>query len=159
MKKIKICPLRLLNSRLEAENTDGIAILSSAMEPDAARLPRIPYVLRIYEDLDAPVPGRSFTEADAAAFARFLQSHNDAQTVYCCCDAGKSRSPAVAAAVLRYFGMDDSCIWSDPGYHPNMLVFDLLTQALGIPVSDEEKDLLIHTNRTAFRKAIQAARQ
>ena len=159
MKNVKICPLRLLNSCLETEDGDCIAILSSAMEPDAARLPRIPYVLRIYEDLDAPIPERSFTEADAEAFARFLQSHTVAQTVYCCCDAGKSRSPAVAAAVLRYFGLDDSPIWNDPGYHPNMLVFDLLTQALGIPVSDEEKDLLIHTNRTAFRKAIQAARQ
>ena len=73
MKNVKICPLRLLNSRLETEDGDHIAILSSAMEPDAARLPRIPYVLRIYEDMDAPIPGRSFTEADAEAFARFLQ--------------------------------------------------------------------------------------
>jgi len=55
---------------------------------------------------------------------------------------------------MRYLGMDDMAIWQNPRYHPNMLVFVMLTEALGAAVSDEEIDLLLYTNQKAFRDAI-----
>ena len=75
-------------------------------------------------------------------------------TIYCSCDAGESRSPAVAAAVMRYLGMDDMKIWKNLHYHPNMLVFVMLSAGLGNEISDEERDYLIFTNQTAFRNAL-----
>lgn len=68
---------------------------------------------------------------------------------YCCCDAGKSQSPAMAAAAMRYLGMDDMAVWRNPHCHPNMLA-----NTLGAEVSDEEKDFRFYTNQNAFRDAM-----
>lgn len=159
--KVLFCPVRKLAQQAAQEGSHRCAaILSSSGQPDFASLPQIPYVFRQYEDIDREVPGRSFSREDAKAFADFLQGLDSSiDTVFCCCDMAQSRSPAVAAAVCRYFGLPDSHIWSDPYVHPNMLVFDLLTNALGIPTTDEEKDALLYTSHKAFQDAIRAARQ
>lgn len=155
--KIIVCPLRSL---AEKAGENCVALLSSSSGLEHIRLPDIPYVFRQYEDLDVEMPGRSFSMEDAEAFGAFLRSlPPQTHTVFCCCDAGKSRSPAVAAAVCRFFGQDDLYIWKDPYVQPNMLVYDLLTQALGVPASDEEKDIRLYENHKAFRDAIRAARE
>ena len=153
---IQICPIKRLYQILADGNTETCgAIISSASQINAAKLRGIPYVFRQYEDLDYECPGRSFSQTDAAAFAEFLRRMaNDVDTLYCCCDAGESRSPAVAAAVMRYLGMDDISIWKNPHYHPNMLVFEMLAHALGAAASDEEKDFRFYTNQKAFRDAL-----
>lgn len=159
--KIKICPVKQLY-RILAEGSfeRSGAVISSAAEIDPTKLRGIPYVFRQYEDLDCECPGRSFSQTDAAAFASFLKHLGTGMdTLYCCCDAGESRSPAVAAAMMRYLGMDDMPLWQDPHYHPNMLVFEMLTNALECPVSHEEKDFRFYTNRKAFQDAIRKIEQ
>lgn len=153
---IQICPIKWLYQILAGEDTGKCgAIISSASEIEVSRFQGISYVFRQYEDLDYECPGRSFSQTDATAFAEFLKSlENDVDTLYCCCDAGESRSPAVAAAVMRYLGTDDMPIWHNPHYHPNMLVFEMLANTLGAAVSDEEKDFRFYTNQKAFRDAI-----
>lgn len=153
---IQICPIKRLYLILTEGDTGKCgAIISSASEINAAKLRGIPYVFRQYEDLDYKCPERSFSQSDAAAFADFLKRlETGIDTLYCCCDAGESRSPAVAAAVMRYLGMDDMAVWRNPHYHPNMLVFAMLMDAFDLPISDEEKDLLLYTNQKAFRDAI-----
>lgn len=43
------------------------------------------------------------------------------------CEAGASRSPAIAAALIKYFGQDDSFIFKPgSGYSPNKRVYGLL---------------------------------
>lgn len=151
---IQICPIKRLYWILAEGNIGNCgAIISSASEIEISRLQGITYVFRQYEDLDYECPGRSFSQTDAAAFADFVK-HLEADVLYCCCDAGESRSPAVAAAVMRYFGLDDMKIWNNPHYHPNMLVFAMLTNTLGAEVSDEEKDFRFYTNQKAFRDAL-----
>ena len=153
--EILFCPWRLLGKQLGENQGNAAAVISATVAPEASRLPSIPYVLRVYEDIDAPIPGRAFSEVDAKAFGDFIRGlSSTVDTLYCCCDMAKSRSPAVAAAACRYFGKSDRHIWSDPYLYPNMLVFDMLTTALGIPLTDEEKDALLQENRAAFRKAI-----
>ena len=39
------------------------------------------------------------------------------------CEAGQSRSAGCAAAILKYYFNDDSKIFDDPKYKPNMFVF------------------------------------
>lgn len=153
---IQICPIKRLYQILAEGDTGNCgAIISSASEINAAKLRGIPYVFRQYEDLDYECPGRSFSQSDAAVFADFLKRlETGIDTLYCCCDAGESRSPAVAAAVMRYLGMDDMAVWRNPHYHPNMLVFAMLMDAFDLSISDEEKDLLLYTNQKAFRDAI-----
>ncbi len=153
---IQICPIKRLYQILAEGNTGKCgAIISSASEIDIEKVQCIPYVFRQYEDLDYECPGRSFSQTDAAAFAKFTKSLDNAvDTLYCCCDAGESRSPAVTAAVMRYFGLDDIQVWQNPHYHPNMLVFEKLAGALGVAVSDEEKDFRFYINQKAFRDAI-----
>jgi len=154
--RIQICPIKRLYQILaETGTAKAGAVISSSSDINDAKLQGISYVFRQYEDLDYESPGRSFSREDAVAFADFLtEQENPIDTLYCCCDAGESRSPAVAAAVMRYLGMDDMAIWQNPRYHPNMLVFVMLTEALGAAVSDEEIDLLLYTNQKAFRDAI-----
>lgn len=153
---IQIWPIKRLYQILADGNTDKCgAIISSASKIDTAKLYGVSYVFRQYEDLDYECPGRSFSQTDAAAFAEYAKSLvNAVDTLYCCCDAGESRSPAVAAAVMRYFGLDDMQIWRNPHYHPNMLVFEMMTNVLGAEVSDEEKEFRFYTNQKAFQDAI-----
>ena len=47
------------------------------------------------------------------------------------CDEGKSRSPALAAALLSIYGQDDSYIWKNKDYRPNTLVFRRLLEYYG----------------------------
>lgn len=151
---IRICPIKRLYQIFADGNTDKCgAIISAASEIEISKLLGIPYVFRQYEDLDYECPGRSFSRADATAFAEFIKNVK-ADVLYCCCDAGESRSPAVAAAVMRYFGLNDLPVWKNPHYHPNMLVFEMLADALGKSVSDEEKDYRSYINQKVFRDAI-----
>lgn len=153
---IQICPIKRLYQILANGNTGKCgAIISSASEIDIEKVHSIPYVFCQYEDLDYECPARSFSLPDAVVFAEFTKHlTNEVDTIYCCCDAGESRSPAVAAAVMRYFGLDDMQIWRNPHYHPNMLVFEMMTNALGVAISDEEKDYRFYINQKAFRDAI-----
>jgi len=154
--KVQIYPIKRLYQILAEQGVPQAgAVLSSSSDINDAKLQGISYVFRQYEDLDYECPGRSLSREDAVSFADFLtEQETRIDTLYCCCDAGESRSPAVAAAVMRYLGMDDMAIWQNPRYHPNMLVFVMLTDALGAAVSDEEIDLLLYTNQKAFRDAI-----
>ena len=154
MMNIQIFPIKRLNQMPEGEIKGGKGILSSASKINEGKLVGISYIFRQYEDLDYECPGRSFSASDAMAFADFIKALDGKEKLFCCCDAGESRSPAVAAAVMRYFGMDDMTIWRNPHYHPNMLVYSMLTEALGVTVSDEEKDLRFYTNQKAFQDAI-----
>ena len=154
--RIQICPIKRLYQILaETGTVKAGAVLSSSSDINDAKLQGISYVFRQYEDLDYECPGRSFSREDAVSFADFLtEQETRIDTLYCCCDAGESRSPAVAAAVMRYLGMDDMAIWQNPRCHPNMLVFVMLAEAMGLTVSDEEIDFLLYTNQKAFRDAI-----
>ena len=151
---IQICPIKKLYQIIAEENVGNCgAIISSSSEINTVKLRGIPYIFRQYEDLDYESPGRSFSQTDAAAVADFIKNLG-ADVLYCCCNAGESRSPAVAAAVMRYFGLDDLQVWKSPHYHPNMLVFEMLEDALDVEVSDEEKDYRSYINQKVFRDAI-----
>lgn len=154
--RIQICPVKRLYQILGQMQTGDVgAILSSASEIKAEKLQGIRYVFRQYEDLDYECPGRSFSWEDAMAFAAFVKSPDCPEKLFCCCDAGESRSPAVTAAVMRYLGLDDLQIWNDPRYHPNMLVFSMLAEALDVAATDEELDLRMYVSQKAFRDALQ----
>lgn len=154
---ILICPIKRLYQLLQECGTDSVAavISTSGDAPDPERLRGIPYIYAIYRDIDYDGPG-AFSDEDAAQFAAFMRNLGpEIDTLYCCCDAAQSRSPAVAAAASRYYGIDmmDS-IWRNPHYKPNMLVFEKLCAALEKPASNAELDQLFYESSRAFKETL-----
>ena len=152
---IRICPIKQLYGILaQEEHPHSVAVLSSSFDVRESRVP-IPHIVEIFDDVDREIPGRSLSAEAAQRIAHFIKNVGpEIETVYVCCDSGISRSSAIAAAVCRYFGISDSPIWENPKYQPNPLVFHLLGESLGLSISDELLDILIDTNRSAFRNAV-----
>ena len=68
------------------------------------------------------------TAEEIANFAKEWWNKVDQIVVHC--DGGVSRSAGVAAAILKYFTGDDSEIFDNPNYYPNMLVYRMVLNAL-----------------------------
>lgn len=74
----------------------------------------------------------AFTSAHARKIISFIRSLSDEVTdIYICCSKGGSRSPAVAAALLRMSGRSDKAVWYNPYYTPNTLVYQKLCREYG----------------------------
>lgn len=158
---IQIYPIKQLYQILENDPRlpqKTVAILCSSYEVQASRIP-IPHIVEIFDDVDQDIPGRSLSRAAAHRISRFIsQIDPEVEIVYVCCDSGMSRSSAISAVVHRYFAISDKDIWESPHYHPNPLVFRMISECLNMPVDDEQVDRLITINRLAFRNAIKRAR-
>jgi hypothetical protein len=63
----------------------------------------------------------------------------------------------LAAACLRAWGYGDGCIWLNPNFRPNTLVYQLTCDAYGIDVTDAEAEELAETNEAALAAAIDEA--
>ncbi len=59
------------------------------------------------------------SEADAESIARLIDA-NQGLPVIVHCDAGVSRSAGVAAAILKFYTGDDSYVFENPRFQPNM---------------------------------------
>ena len=55
----------------------------------------------------------------------------DITTLIICCAGGFSRSPAIAAGILKGLGYSDMHIWKNPRYSPNMLCYRMMLKAFG----------------------------
>lgn len=136
----------------------SVAVISSSAYVDQTQIP-CPYILQEYMDFDY-ASSRSLSTEQALAFANFLKNTDKGITdIYVCCDAGESRSPAIAAAIHRWFAQSDRHVWESAIYHPNVLCFCRMMEALNLSITDEEIDVLIQTNRYAFKMAMQKAKQ
>lgn len=102
---------------------------------------------------DKRYPG-AFNRAHARAIIRFVGSLSDAVTdIYVCCSKGGSRSPAVAAALLRMSGRDDAAVWKNPYYVPNTLVYLRLCREFGLSTNRLSVGMKTKMNERAFRRA------
>lgn len=89
-----------------------------------------------FDDVDDARRQRAFSPEIAQAVTCFVRAlPQGTRAIRVCCDGGRSRSAALAAAILRYQGESDMCIWRDPCYCPNPLVYCLQCEAFGVRVS------------------------
>lgn len=96
----------------------------------------------------------AFNKRDARRIIQFIKNLSDEVTdIYVCCSKGGSRSPAVAAALLRMSGRDDKKVWLNPYYVPNILVYRVLCREYGLPTSRLFVWIRNQMNKHAFRKA------
>ena len=161
MKEIHICSLKeyrwLLRSHHIPTNSSYALISSSyPLEPEADL---ISYSFECYDDIDFDCLGRCLSPEAARRFAKAIKSNPHIDSWYFVCDGGCRRSAAIACAALRFWGYEEEefKIWSNPRKEPNVWVFTLMSDALGLPIDDIDLDLRIHLNRSAIHSAFHHA--
>lgn len=116
-------------------------------------LPQNKLILDFPDVEDPHYPG-SFNQAHARRIIRFVQDlPDDVTDLYVSCSKGSSRSPAVAAALLRMSGRSDKAVWLNPYYVPNLLVYYRLCRAWGFHTPLVTVWFKHLANRRAFRVA------
>lgn len=131
-------------------------IVCTSYTINPSRLPETESCLiQSFEDRAAPGPA-SFSSRLARQAAQFIQTRDTSEFAVCC-DSAMSRSPAMAAAILRYNGQSDRVIWQNPHYQPNPLVYRLMCDALGCSISPWKLRWMIRSNQAALKKAIRRA--
>lgn len=107
-------------------------------------------------DVHDPHNPGAFQYLHARAIIKFIKMLPESVTdIYVCCSKGNSRSPAVAAALLRMSGRSDDPVWLNPHYNPNILVYYRLCRQAGIPITPLELQTKINQNNNAYREAQQ----
>ena len=74
------------------------------------------------------------------------------KTIYICTDRGESRGPAIAAALIRYFGYSDKYIWYNYQYHPDPIVYKTLCKTFGVFMPNYLIKYKTHLNNISFKK-------
>ena len=90
----------------------------------------------VYEDEQ-----NAMTAAQAEELASWIEyffDHVDCEQMWVHCEAGVSRSAAIAAATARCLFGDDTSIFANPRFYPNKHVYFLMCEAFGNPVNEEE---------------------
>ena len=157
MKQVHVCSLKEFQWKIRNNQIPprSYALISSSYELNIA-VP-IPYSFECYDDIDFDCLGRVFSVEAANRFARVIKENGSIQHFWCVCDGGVRRSAAVASSILRFWGRREeeiSLIWNNPTKEANIWVYSAMCNALSVPVSDADLDLLIYTNRSAFRSAL-----
>ena len=102
---------------------------------------------------DKRYPG-AFNGAHARKIIRFVENlPKEVSDIYVCCSKGGSRSPAVAAALLRMSGRSDWPVWLNVYYVPNLLVYYRLCKEYKLLVSKIGVKARNYINNVAWRRA------
>jgi predicted protein tyrosine phosphatase len=119
--------------RLSPHDVPHVVVSITTTAEDVAKIPSAPScrgVLRLsFPDLDVPLSDGPplFCEEQAHAIWEFVLEHRpEVRRIVLHCDAGVSRSPAVAAAIARGLGLDDAEFFKR--YRPNMRVYRTLLE-------------------------------
>lgn len=158
---VEIMPVKRLYLTLsDMEETKGISAIVCTM--DQVKREKLRDINCLHVDFaDVPGGGKdAFQEAQARKIAFFVNELPDhCRKLYICCDAGESRSPAIAAAVIRSGGLSDHQVWKNPKYHPNSYVYRLQCAAFGVRLGSWRLSKLQRMNRRALKAAIRRSRQ
>ena len=110
-----------------------------------------------FRDVENKSAPNAFNKADAERIINFvLNLPNEVADIYVCCSQGISRSPAIAAFLLKASGRNDMVVWGNPYYLPNTLVYALLCQEYGIRSSLKVRRIV---NKRAFRSIQKGTRK
>lgn len=85
-------------------------------------------VLRLFFD-DVESGTNCMDETHAKAIKEFVELHKDGNFIVQC-DGGVSRSAGVAAALMKFYNGDDTPIFDNPRYCPNMRCYRTMLNAL-----------------------------
>ena len=111
-----------------------------------------------FDDVDRPNKD-AITDSDAEKIVDFVNRYkNTVDQVVVHCSAGISRSAGVAAALMNMLGQDDSVIFDNPVYCPNMTCYRAVLNAANLPIVEnevqEKEELNIQRWREAHREEL-----
>jgi len=154
---IRICSIKQLCLYLDKELPDRktIAIFLTMEKTEHPNLRLLDKYLKV-SVFDTEIENRafSFNYGEGLQVKEFLEQENDFGRVYVCCDSGESRSTAMAAVILKFYGQSDEEIWTNPHYHPNRLVYKKQLNAFGIKISNIKLKYLKYVSERALKRAI-----
>jgi len=154
---IRICSIKQLCLYLDKELPDRktIAIFLTMEKTEHPNLRLLDKYLKV-SVFDTEIENRafSFNYGEGLQVKEFLEQENDFGRVYVCCDSGESRSTAMAAVILKFYGQSDEEIWTNPNYHPNRLVYKKQLNAFGIKISNIKLKYLKYVSERALKRAI-----
>ena len=155
--EINICPLKRLYQYAEDGEMDNVAVLAvSSYDVDQEKLNVFCNALCLnFADVSNNTDSFAFSIDIAEMVANYIKGlPKQLDTLFVSCDSGESRSASMAAAIMRYKGFDEMRVWENPHYHPNPLVYSLLCDALGVPVSEIELQVKCWISKKALADAI-----
>ena len=129
----------------------GYIIISSGEEYNYLRIYENVLILNV-ADTECEERFDAITAFDNQKICEFIETCNAAD-VFVSCDAGESRSPAVAAGLMTLQGIDDSFIWSSSDYRPNTLVYRRILETADFynSVAEAEIKKLEHMSPDGYR--------
>ena len=157
MYELMICPIKQLYQYAEDDDMSDVAVLAvSSYDIEQERLKSFCNTLCLnFADVSNSIDSSAMSNDIAMKIADYIMNlPKQLDTLFVCCDSGESRSTAMAAAIMRYNGMDEMKIWRNSHYHPNPLVYKLLCSEFGLQVSDEEVIEKVAINNNALSDAI-----
>lgn len=104
----------------------------------------------VYED--EPNAMTAAQAKELVGWIEYFFEHIQCEQMWVHCEAGVSRSAAIAAATARCLFGDDTSIFANPNFYPNKHVYLLMCKAFGNPVDEEEWFQKHHLNITEWRK-------
>lgn len=135
------------------------AIIISSYKDDIDTISDENKLLIEFDDLNYQCQN-SFNRNLAKKIKEFIAKIDlDKNKLYVCCDSGESRSSAVAACILRKYGENENKIWKDASYHPNILVYRILCEELGLKNSRIRLRYKAYINNKALQNKINSAKK
>jgi len=108
----------------------NIKVIASTSSDDKLKEVKKKNKLVLYYD-DITSGKRAFNVKHAKKIKRFMKKISEKDIIYCLCDAGISRSSAIACALSKYYNGDDSNIWNDWHFEPNKHIYTMLLKEVG----------------------------
>lgn len=134
---LHISPVKAVAGDIQSDC--GYIIISSGEQYDY--LAACPNVLILhFTDTEDKNRYDAIDSSDGQKIYKFIESCGFAD-YFISCDAGESRSPAVAAGLLILFEKDDNYIWKSQDYRPNTLVYRVLLELANQHNHDVESEL------------------
>lgn len=157
--RIRVCPIKQLYTTAKLLDRNVAAVLCTTNPVSKIKLEGIQFCHISFSDITDSKRFDAFKKEKADRIRKFIDGLEDVSELYICCDSGESRSAAIAAAVLRYYGRNEMAVWANVRYHPNPYVYHLQCQAFGLSSSKVRALLLSKYNKYLFKKQIQAKRK
>ena len=108
-----------------------------------------------FSDVEVKGASGAINQSHARIIIKFLRKlPHEVTDLYICCSKGASRSPAVAAAVLRMSGRSDKVIWNNPYYAPNTLVYQTICREFGLFTPTFYVEYLRKRNSEKYKESV-----
>ena len=141
MRNVIIYPIKKLYYEFNEINAEkSCAIIVSSYDVNTEKLKKLNSKLVLhFDDITQLNSEHSFNNEFSEKIFNFVNTlPQDIENIYVCCDAGESRSSAIAAVIMRFYGYDEMTVWKNPHYDPNALVYKILCRRFGFNVTDDE---------------------